>query len=37
LRGSEFLVLEDMGHDVPRQYWATIIEHVTALAARANA
>ncbi|MEX1217934.1 MAG: alpha/beta hydrolase [Acidimicrobiales bacterium] len=37
LRGSEFLVLENMGHDVPRQYWATIIEHVTALAARANA
>ena len=37
LRGSEFLVLEDMGHDVPRQYWATIIEHVTALAARAIA
>lgn len=37
LRGSEFLVLENMGHDVPRHYWATIIEHVTALAARANA
>ena len=37
LRGSEFLVLENMGHDVPRHYWATIIEHVTALCARANA
>ena len=37
LRGSEFLVLENMGHDVPRHYWATIIEHVTAIAARANA
>ena len=35
LRGSEFLVLDDMGHDLPRHYWATIIEHVTALAARA--
>lgn len=37
LRGSEFLVLEDMGHDVPRHYWATIIEHVTALVSRAGA
>lgn len=37
LRGSEFLVLENMGHDVPSHYWATIIEHVTALVARAGA
>ncbi len=37
LRGSEFLPLDGMGHDIPRFYWATIIEHVTALAARANA
>jgi pimeloyl-ACP methyl ester carboxylesterase len=34
LRGSTFLRLEDMGHDIPRYYWATIIEHVTAMAAR---
>jgi len=25
-----------MGHDIPRYYWATVIEHVTALAARAT-
>jgi pimeloyl-ACP methyl ester carboxylesterase len=37
LRGSEFLPLEGMGHDIPRYYWSTIIEHVTALAARSNA
>lgn len=35
LRGSEFLPLDDMGHDIPRHYWPTIIEHVTALASRA--
>lgn len=35
LRGSEFLPLEDMGHDIPRHYWGTVIEHVTSLAARA--
>ena len=35
LRGCEFLRLEGMGHDIPRYYWSTIIEHVTAMAARA--
>lgn len=35
LQGSEFLPLEDMGHDIPRHYWGTVIEHVTSLAARA--
>ncbi len=35
LRGSEFLPLEGMGHDLPRYYWATVIHHVTALASRA--
>lgn len=35
LRGSEFLRLEGMGHDLPRYYWATVIHHVVALAARA--
>lgn len=37
LRGSTFLRLEDMGHDISRYYWSTIIEHVTALASRAAA
>jgi pimeloyl-ACP methyl ester carboxylesterase len=36
LRRCEFLRLEGMGHDIPRYYWATIIEHVVALAARAG-
>lgn len=35
LKGSEFLPLSDMGHDIPRHYWPTIVEHVTALASRA--
>jgi pimeloyl-ACP methyl ester carboxylesterase len=35
LRGSEFLRLDGMGHDLPRYYWATVIHHVVALAARA--
>jgi pimeloyl-ACP methyl ester carboxylesterase len=35
LQGSEFLRLEGMGHDLPRYYWATVIHHVVALAARA--
>jgi pimeloyl-ACP methyl ester carboxylesterase len=35
LHGSEFLPLEGMGHDLPRYYWATVIHHVVALAARA--
>ena len=35
LRGSEFLPLADMGHDIPRHFWPTIIEHITSLAARA--
>jgi len=37
LRGSEFLRLDGMGHDIPRYYWSTIIQHVTSLAARAGA
>ena len=36
LAGSEFLPLADMGHDIPRHYWGTIIEHVSSLAARAG-
>jgi pimeloyl-ACP methyl ester carboxylesterase len=35
LAGSEFLRLEDSGHDLPRYFWGTVIQHVTALAARA--
>jgi pimeloyl-ACP methyl ester carboxylesterase len=34
LRGSELLVLEQMGHDLPRYHWATVIHHVVALASR---
>jgi pimeloyl-ACP methyl ester carboxylesterase len=34
LAGSEFLRLEDTGHDLPRYFWASVIQHVTALAAR---
>jgi pimeloyl-ACP methyl ester carboxylesterase len=34
LQGSEFLRLEGMGHDLPRYYWAPVIHHVVALAAR---
>lgn len=37
LAGSEFLRLSDTGHDLPRYHWATVIEHVTALAARSAA
>ncbi|HEY6532622.1 MAG TPA: alpha/beta hydrolase [Acidimicrobiales bacterium] len=36
LRDSEFLRLDGMGHDLPRYYWATVIHHVVALAARAG-
>jgi pimeloyl-ACP methyl ester carboxylesterase len=34
LSGSEFLRLEGYGHDFPPSSWATVIHHVTALAAR---
>ena len=34
LAGSEFLRLDGMGHDLPSYYWATVIHHVTAMAAR---
>jgi pimeloyl-ACP methyl ester carboxylesterase len=37
LQGSEFLRLEGMGHDLPRYYWAPVIHHVVALAARSAA
>jgi pimeloyl-ACP methyl ester carboxylesterase len=37
LRGSEFLRLDGMGHDLPRYYWATVIHHVVSVAARAAA
>ncbi len=35
LRGSELLILEGMGHDLPPYFWARIVEAVTALASRA--
>jgi pimeloyl-ACP methyl ester carboxylesterase len=34
LQGCEYLRLEGMGHDIPRYYWSTIIEHVTSMASR---
>ncbi len=37
IHGSELLVLEGMGHDLPPHYWTRIIEAVTALAARSAA
>lgn len=33
--GAELLALDDMGHDLPPAHWATVIEHITALASRA--
>jgi pimeloyl-ACP methyl ester carboxylesterase len=35
--GAELVVLEGMGHDLPPVYWPTLIERITALAARADA
>jgi len=37
LRGSEFLRLDDAGHPLPHYYWASMIQHITALAARSAA
>jgi pimeloyl-ACP methyl ester carboxylesterase len=33
---AELLVVEGMGHDLPRAVWPQIIDHITALAARAG-
>lgn len=35
--GAELMVIEGMGHDLPRPFWAPVIEAVTALAARSAA
>jgi pimeloyl-ACP methyl ester carboxylesterase len=32
--GAELLILEGMGHDLPVNFWSSIIEAITALAAR---
>jgi pimeloyl-ACP methyl ester carboxylesterase len=32
--GAELLLIPGMGHDLPRQLWPTIIDHIAALAAR---
>ncbi|MBI2705456.1 MAG: alpha/beta hydrolase [Actinobacteria bacterium] len=37
LQGSELVILEGMGHDLPTYYWARIIEGITNLAARSAA
>ena len=34
--GAELLELEGMGHDLPSVFWPTVIEHITALAARSS-
>jgi pimeloyl-ACP methyl ester carboxylesterase len=33
---AELLVVEGMGHDLPRAVWPQIIDRITALAARAG-
>jgi pimeloyl-ACP methyl ester carboxylesterase len=37
LTGSELLMLEGMGHDLPPYYWSTVIEAITNLAVRSAA
>lgn len=34
--GAELMVLEGMGHDLPSVFWPTVIENITALAARSS-
>ena len=36
IRGSELLVLEGMGHDLPAQLWPRIVDAIAALAAQAE-
>jgi pimeloyl-ACP methyl ester carboxylesterase len=35
--GAELLMLDGMGHDLPRYYWPQVLEAITAVAARAGA
>jgi pimeloyl-ACP methyl ester carboxylesterase len=35
LPGAELMMLDGMGHDLPRPYWSPVIEAITTLAARA--
>jgi pimeloyl-ACP methyl ester carboxylesterase len=35
--GAELIMLEGMGHDLPKYYWPQVIEAITALAARSAA
>jgi len=37
LQGSELVILEGMGHDIPTYFWTRIIEGITNLAARSTA
>jgi pimeloyl-ACP methyl ester carboxylesterase len=37
LTGSELIMLEGMGHDLPPYFWSTVIEAITNLAARSAA
>jgi pimeloyl-ACP methyl ester carboxylesterase len=36
LRGSQLMVIEGMGHDLPRQVWPQIIAGITSLTQRAD-
>src|SRR5882724_2657871 len=35
VRGAELLAIDGMGHDLPRAVWPPIVEHISALTARA--
>jgi pimeloyl-ACP methyl ester carboxylesterase len=37
LTGSELMILDGMGHDLPPFYWSTVIEAITNLAVRSGA
>ena len=36
IKGSELLILDEMGHDLPESYWPEIFGAISALAARAS-
>jgi len=35
VRGAELLVVDGMGHDLPRAVWPSIVDRISALTARA--
>lgn len=36
IRGAELVVIDGMGHDLPRQLWPAVAERIAALVARAE-